>query len=56
MYYPTFNETLLGMGIICILLSILTFYRPIDDSKYSIGDAIIGISSASGLHYFFHTA
>jgi hypothetical protein len=52
MYHPTFNETLIGMGIGSLLLSILTFYRPVDDSRRWVGDVLVYLASATGMSQY----
>gem|GEM_PF-2722274 len=53
MYHPTRNETLFGMGIVFLFLSVLTFYSPMDDSWRWLGDLIIYVSSTTGLSQYF---
>ena len=49
MYYLTLNETLLAMGIVASILSILTFNHQSDHSWWWLGDVVIYLSSGSGL-------
>lgn len=53
MYHPTRNETLFGMGIVFLFLSILTFYSPMDHAWRWLGDLIIYVSSTTGLSQYF---
>ena len=53
MYHPTLNETLFGMGIASLFLSIITFYSPMNDSRRWVGDALIYVSSTTGLSQYF---
>lgn len=53
MYHPTRNETLFGMGITFLFLSIVTFYSPLDNSHRWVSDAIIYVSSTTGLSQYF---
>ena len=49
MYHPTPSETFIWMGSCFLLLSILLFFWPSDDSNRGLGDAIIHISSSLGV-------
>lgn len=52
-YHPTRNETLFGMGIAILFLSVVTFYSPMDHSWKWLGDVIIYVSSTTGLSQYF---
>ena len=53
MYHPTRNETLFAMGIVFLFLSVITYYRPLNNSYRWLGDALIFASFTTGLSQYF---